>query len=343
MNNFNHYSRMADLAGYLKDYLLSADVELANAKTQAQLENPFFTIKEINRMIDSIQLNYLNIDKLENWFNSFPVDFKDSNKVIGIIGAGNIPYVSLHDIWCCLAAGFKIVFKPASKDRTLLINLIEKINAFLSEDDKRIQIVEKLNQFDAVITTGGHQATQVFKSYFEKYPSLIRGHRNSIAILSGEETEADLLALGNDIFSYYGLGCRNVHHLYVPIGFEFARLLDVFDANFSYVKECVKYCNNYDYYLASQLLGKAHFYQAETILLIESTKLNPPIACLYFSYYLDIDHLKSMLVSKNDQLQCICGDSKWISLPLTPFGTSQFPELTSYQDNLNTIAFLASL
>ncbi|MBK6861346.1 MAG: hypothetical protein IPK91_00785 [Saprospiraceae bacterium] len=343
MSNPNHLNKLCSLAVYLNDYLQSSDLSLERAKSQAGIENPFFTSREIDRMIESIRMNYLDEDKIRNWYHSFSVEFQSSETRIGIIGAGNIPYVSFHDIWCCLAAGFRIALKPSSKDRALIVNLVQKINEFLNHENHPIEIVETLTQFDAVITTGGHQASQVFKSYFEKYPSLIRGHRNSIAILSGNESEDDFFNLGKDVFSYYGLGCRNVHHLLVPAGYNFDKLLDRFDLNFIYVKECNKYCNNYDYYLASQLLSRSHFLQAESILLIESNKLNPPIACLCFSYYKDEDQLNEIITSWMGRLQCICSNINSLAFPVIPFGKSQYPELDSYQDNLDTISFLANL
>lgn len=343
MNNPNYINKLCSLAVYLNDYLQSSDQSLERAKSQAGIENPFFTAREIDRMIDSIRMNYLDEVKVRNWYHSFPVEFQGSEKRIGIIAAGNIPYVSFHDIWCCLAAGFKIALKPSSKDHALIVNLVQKINEFFNQENNPIEIVEKLTRFDAVITTGGHQASQLFKSYFEKYPSLIRGHRNSIAILSGNESEEDYFNLGKDVFSYYGLGCRNVHHLLVPVNYNFDKLLDCFDLRFVNVKECNKYCNNYDYYLASQLLGRSHFLQAESILLIESPKLNPPIACLFFSYYKDENQLNELISSWKDRLQCICSNINSFAFPVIPFGKSQFPELDSYQDNLDTISFLATL
>lgn len=343
MNNSIQLNNLFALAACLDDYLQRSDMSLENAKTQAGIENPFFTFREIDRMIESIRVNYLDEAKVRNWYNSFSFDFKNEEKHIGIIGAGNIPYVSFHDLWCCLAAGFRVVLKPSSKDRALIVNLVQKINEFYGHEKHPIQIVDRLTQFDAVITTGGHQASQVFKSYFEKYPSLIRGHRNSIAILTGQESEDDFINLGKDVFSYYGLGCRNVHHILVPFGYDFDKLLNCFDLNFSYVKDCNKYCNNYDYYLASQLLSRSHFMQAESILMIESTKLNPPIACLCFSYYKDEVHLIDMISSWTDRLQCICSNMSSLPFSVIPFGMSQNPELSNYQDNLDTIAFLASL
>lgn len=54
---------------------------------------------------------------------------------------------------------------------------------------------------------------------FGGIPSLLRGSRQSVAVLSGRETAAELSGLEEDIFSYSGLGCRNVSLLFLPRGY----------------------------------------------------------------------------------------------------------------------------
>src|SRR5690606_4390902 len=83
---------------------------------------------------------------------------------------------------------------------------------------------------------------------------IIRKNRNSVAILTGNETEQELKALGEDIFKYYGLGCRNVSKVFVPQGYHFDAL---FNALFHY-KDIInqhKYANNYDYNKAVYLMS----------------------------------------------------------------------------------------
>ena len=69
---------------------------------------------------------------------------------------------------------------------------------------------------DAYIATGSNNSARYFEYYFSKYPHIIRRNRTSVAILTGNETAAELEALADDVNLYYGLGCRNVTKLYVP-------------------------------------------------------------------------------------------------------------------------------
>ncbi len=344
MRSDNLYNiRLLELAQYLHDQIDHANQAFQLVKLKASMENPFFTMREIDRMVHQIQANYLNPVKLNNWFSSFPEKNNEKELVVGIIAAGNIPLVSFHDIWCCLAMGCKIKLKPSSKDRVLIEFVVDKINLFYQNEIQPIELVDTLKDYSAVIATGGVQASNLFSTYFSKYPSVIRGHRNSVAILTGRETEQDLKNLGDDVFSYFGLGCRNVHHLLVPEFYNFNELLDCFDRHFLYIRESQKYSNNYDYYLASYLLGRVNFFQAESILLVENSKLNPPIASLYFTRYKNEEHFMELLQTWSSHIQCICCQDTKLKLEMIPFGTSQWPSLHDYQDKVNTIEFLATL
>ena len=63
---------------------------------------------------------------------------------------------------------------------------------------------------------------------FPSTHNIIRKNRNSVAVLSGNETHRELEFLGDDVFAYYGLGCRNVSKLYVPTGYDFEMLFEAF-------------------------------------------------------------------------------------------------------------------
>lgn len=72
---------------------------------------------------------------------------------------------------------------------------------------------------DAVIATGSDNANRYFRMLFGGIPSLLRGSRQSVAVLSGRETAAELSDLEEDIFAYSGLGCRNVSCCFCPRGY----------------------------------------------------------------------------------------------------------------------------
>ena len=105
--------------------------------------------------------------------------------------------------------------KQVQKDIGLII--LHKQNSLLHVTPEFINRIEfadgTLSGFDLVIATGSNNSSRYFEYYFGKYPSIIRKNRNSIAIIDGNESETELEALGADVFSYFGLGCRNVSKL----------------------------------------------------------------------------------------------------------------------------------
>ena len=73
---------------------------------------------------------------------------------------------------------------------------------------------------DKLIMSGNNISTQIVEYKFKNTSKLIRRNKNSIAIINGEETDDEIDKLGVDIFTYYGMGCRNVSKLYVKKGFS---------------------------------------------------------------------------------------------------------------------------
>ena len=111
----------------------------------------------------------------------------------------------------------------------------------------------KLEHFDAVIATGSNNTARYFEAYFKYYPAIVRKNRNSVAILTGEESKEQLTGLAEDIFRYYGLGCRSVSKLFVPKDYDFDGF---FNAIYEWhpIMNSAKYANNYDYNKAVYLM-----------------------------------------------------------------------------------------
>ncbi|MBC7863834.1 MAG: acyl-CoA reductase, partial [Bacteroidia bacterium] len=144
---------------------------------------------------------------------------EEKERRVAVIMAGNIPAVGFHDLLCVLLSGHKIIIKPSSDDHLLIPFFTKLLIHFEPALSAKIYFAEaKLTNFDAVIATGNNNSSRYFEYYFGKYPHIIRKNRNSIAILSGNETKAELSLLAKDIFTFFGLGCRNVSKIYAPDG-----------------------------------------------------------------------------------------------------------------------------
>lgn len=305
----------------------------------SQSHNGWFTPEQVYFSINS-WAEALKEENLNKWLSNYT--FKDhSNKNIGIILAGNIPLVGFHDFLSVLISGNNAFVKTSSNDQHLikflanyLISIDEKLN------DKITFVEGKLEGFDAVIATGSNNTSRYFEYYFKDKPSIIRKNRNSVAVLNGNETTEDLENLGEDIFRYFGLGCRNVSKLFVPKGYDFKHF---FESIFKY-KDVIfyeRYANNYDYNKAVFLMSLYKLLDNEFLTLKEDTSYSSPISSVFYEFYDNINDIKTRLENDSDQIQCIVSNN--LIENSIAFGQTQKPQLWDYADNIDTLKFLNSL
>jgi hypothetical protein len=301
-------------------------------------ENPWFTTENIEMAWSGI-IKFLNHEALSKWARSYAEIERTKSRSIALVMAGNIPLVGFHDLLCVLVAGHSAVIKASSKDNVLIryiVNLLNKIDPELFE---KITFTERLKIFDAVIATGSDNSSRYFEYYFGKYPNIIRRNRTSCAILTGNETEADFQKLGIDIFSYFGLGCRNVSKVYVPVDYDFSPLFRSIEI-FKEIINHHKYCNNYDYQKSLMLINKVPFLDNGFLMITEDARTVSPISVLFYETYKSNEDLNGKIDFVKDKLQCIVGG---IAPATIPFGQAQYPELGDYADQIDTLKFLCDL
>lgn len=278
--------------------------------------------------------------KLNDWSKGLVPPKHPKN--IGIIMAGNIPLVGFHDLLSVLISGHNAIVKTSSKDDVLIefvINFLKDSN----EDLKHaIQKVDRLKNHEAVIATGSNNTARYFKYYFREIPHIIRKNRTSVAVLEGNETKEDLKNLSIDIFQYFGLGCRNVTHLYLPEGFNTDLLFDAF-FDWQYIINHNKYANNYEYNRAIYLMSKDKFLDNNFIILKESEALHSPIGVVFYSYYNNLEQVKDLIEENMDNIQCVVNNGKLGFKNSIQFGKTQKPSLTDYADGVNVLEFLSKL
>ena len=203
-----------------------------------------------------------------------------------LVLAGNIPLVGLHDILCVLVSGNRAVIKLSVKDQELY-HVVKKILIECSpEYDQQLNFTEgTISNVDAIVATGSNNSSRYFEYYFGKYPHIIRKNRTSVAVLDGSESDTDLKNLGSDIFTYFGLGCRNVSHLLVPKGYSFDRFLKAIEPYRSYLNHN-KYANNYEYQRVVALMNQMKITDTGFVLLEESPVLQAPISTIHYHFYI---------------------------------------------------------
>ncbi len=324
----------------LGDYLLniSNENEIKSLVASARNENGWFTEDNVRLSINNIANIFLNKEKLEAFVAKNGIQENGSPKKIGLVLAGNIPAVGFHDLLCVVLSGNIALIKLSSSDSILMKFLINKLIELDSDFSNFIKIVERLNDADALIATGSDNTAKHFEYYFAKKPHIIRRNRTSVAILRGDETRTDLGNLGNDIFQYFGLGCRNVSKLYVPRGYVF----DTFYESIEYwnmIQLHHKYNNNYDYNKSIYLVNAVKHLDNGFLLLTESENLVSPISVCFWEMYNDETHLKALLEGKQDKIQCIVSKDGFYPNSFN-FGDAQMPNLEDFADGVDTMAFL---
>ncbi len=314
--------------------------EKAFLASQARMENPWFTEQNVLIALQNLAI-MLEEEEVVNFVLHYPwLGENRPSETIGIVSAGNIPAVGFHDLFCVLIAGHRIQLKPSKSDSVLIKFLVHKIMELEPAFAERIQLVDRLVGFDRVICTGSDNSARYFEHYFGKYPHIIRKNRTSVAVLSGQENSSDLHSLAEDIFTYYGFGCRNVSKLFLPKGYEIARFLEAMEP-FSYTIQHHKYANNYDYNKAIFIVNGQPYYDNGFLLLKESSSLFSPLSVLYFEYYETLEEARRLLEKSQQDLQCVVSKINVIPKRID-FGTTQCPKLIDYADGVDTIAFLGS-
>lgn len=311
----------------------SQDEQWLEVKERAIQQNSWFTLEHIEIAVNNIVTCYLQPIALKEWLAGYSIP--DAPKTVGVVTAGNIPLVGFHDLLCGYLSGHHLKIKASSKDIVLLKEVISKMTEWWPEFGSQIELNDVLKGCDAYIATGSNNSSRYFEQYFAKWPNIIRRNRTSVAVLDGTETEEELIALSRDVFTFFGLGCRNVTQVCVPQGYDFTRLLEVFKNHESLMNHH-KYHNNFDYHLAIYLLNKVPYMNNDSLLMVENELPFSAVAVLHYRFYTNKSDIIAELQASPDVQAIISSDT-------IPFGDAQKPTLNDYADGVDTMAFLCSL
>lgn len=341
---------MADFTIYKKaiKHLVSA-IEERHPLLEANIHrtafhNPWFEKSNYWQSMDALAKNMLVPEALQSWCEKyrFPVN-PEFQRTIGLIFAGNIPLVGFHDFVTIYLSGHRAEIKLSGKDPYVFPAVLQIMGEVDPKIEDRFRMVEKLQNFDAVIATGSNNTNRYFRKYFSEFPSILRSNRTSIAVLDGNETPDELRGLGHDIFDYFGLGCRNVTKLFVPEGYDFGSFLDEM-SGFSSVMNNIKYKNNYDYNLSIELLNRSDILSTPYVMLKRDREsLFSPVGMVYYDVYSNLDAVLNDLVHRKDEIQTVVGKHPVKGISCTDFGKTQQPGLFDYPDGEDLGHFLFQL
>ena len=316
---------------------LTENEPLAALIRNAEAQNKWFTPEHILKALDYWS-QQLTTEALLKWTAPYTLKPERKKRVL-LIMAGNIPLVGFHDLLSVYLSGHHCIIKPSQKDSALMRFMVEQMHLLDDEAIQSIHIrIDPGADFDAVIATGSNNSGRYFDYYFKKYPHLIRKNRNSVALLTKDTEKYKLELLANDIFDYFGLGCRNVTQLLIERGFELNTLTQVLSSRNELLQHN-KYANNVEYQRSLLLLNQAEFIDAETILMVEDETIHSPIGVLHYKWVENLEEADNWTANHSVNIQCSVGPfSQGI-----PFGQSQQPTLDTYADQIDTLTFLSNL
>ena len=305
--------------------------------------NQWFTIDFVRKAIGAIS-SMLDVTKLNSWlqgYNSLPVK-PSQQKTVGVVMAGNIPLVGFHDFLSVLVSGHKFFGKTSSKDDRLIRIIADLLIDIEPGFEQRIIFTEDyLKNADAQIATGSDNTSRYFNYYFKDIPHIIRKNRNGVAILNGDESRETLVKLGEDIFTYFGMGCRNITKLYIPEDYDLTILLEALE-DFAELSNHNKYANNIDYQRSIHLMGREPFLDNGVVLVKESKNTSSPVGFVFYEKYSELDSVREELKLLEDQIQCVVTSISGFENSVLP-GDAQYPELWDYSDGVDTLQFLTDI
>ena len=335
----NHAERLTAFIALGQRLTTLSPDELTTLAARARNQNAWFDEPSVTAAVAGIA-HLLAEEPLRRWAARYPPEPTTVHK-IGVVMAGNIPMVGFHDTLCVLLSGHVLLAKLSAEDTTLMTWLLEELTRIEPRFADFIQVLPRLNSADAFIATGSDNTARYFEFYFGKKPHLIRRNRTSLAVLTGQETSAELAMLGPDIFQYYGLGCRNVSKLFVPAGYSFVPLLDALQTCEGVLNHH-KYNNNYDYNKSILLVNRVPHFDNGFFLITPDPKLVSPISMVYYTEYSNEIDLVDQLTDVAAQTQCVVSAGGRFAGSLL-FGQAQSPGVAEYADRVDTMEFLAQL
>lgn len=323
-----------------------AEKNLHNAAIEAEKANPWFTRREIVRAFDAISA-MITEEALLNWTAAYPDLQKGPGaiKTVAVIMAGNLPLVGFHDLLCVIISGHRFLGKLSSQDALLPVAFAGLLTDLAPGLKGQIKFTnDYLLDADAIIATGSDNTARYFEYHHGNKPHIIRKNRNATAVLTGAETEAELISLGEDTFAYYGLGCRSVSHIFIPSGFSINHLAEAWQP-FNYLLLNKKYRNNLHYHRALYAVSDIPYIPADHCIFIENARFASPLSVIHYTQYSSISETERLIRLHASGIQCVVSNKKLHTggAPVVPFGQSQQPKPGDYADGIDTIRFLAGL
>lgn len=335
-------SKKIEALTYLGGILNLKEDELIATQQISKSKNHWFTLEYSDRSLQNIITNFLQKEKLEVWAKDYEVPEISLPKNIGIIMSGSFPLAGFHDLLCVFVTGHHAKIKLSADDKFLIPYCIKVMKSEFPEVENYFSFVERMTDFDAIIANGNRDSIKVFKTYFSKFPNIVRSNKFGIAVLDGKESKEDLAKFGEDIFHYFGLSPWSVSKIYIPENYDFVPLLEA-THEFNNIVLTNKYKNNFDHNYTLQIINKMDYKANGCIIIIEDKAVQSRVAMLHYEVYKDENHLKNLLKEKSSEIQHVIHNNTFTDFKNKKFGEANMVALDDYENGIDVMDFLKKL
>jgi hypothetical protein len=290
----------------------------------------------------NIARDMLSRELLTAWLADYPGLPVAKPRNVFIIMAGNIPFVGMHDLVCVLVAGHRAIVKPSSRDRKNMEWVVAQLLAI--DPHTPVSIAHGECAPDAVIAMGSDATIAAIAASHARIPTLLRGNRSSLAVLTGRETTAELEGLADDVLMYSGLGCRSVSLVWMPRGYDFGSLVEVLRRREGTLPETWR--GSFRQTRALMQMTAAPHIDTGAALLTKSRDFAQSPGTLNYTFYDTPTEITEWLKEHNEQIQCVATNHSSLITDhsrATRLGQAQHPGLTDYPDGCDTMQFLKTI
>ncbi len=144
---------------------------IENAITQ----NPWFTPYFIQERLENIRL-WLHEELLHNWLEPYTWPLSNTRK-IGIIAAGNIPLVGIHDLIAVVLSGHSVWIKYSRRDQVLMEWFVSTWLQDLPALASRIHMLKQESTIDLLVASGSNNTARYLNTLYPNIEKIIRKNR----------------------------------------------------------------------------------------------------------------------------------------------------------------------
>ena len=299
------------------------------------------------------QMGLITPSTLAEWVGAA---WTETPRRVGVLNAGNVPLVGLQDLLAVLLTGHEYIGALSSKSPYLLPAFVEEMKqTHASLPAQFVETESLLQQAEALIATGGDDTIDWVREQCDAHEipedrRLVRGHRYSVAVIDGNESEEERENLAEDALLHEGYGCRNVAIIWAPRDLEpdpylnaFARFRGMFPVHPDLPGALQ---------MPQALLeatGQSHAYGEGMEFLVSRGEPEPQQpGHVRWAEYDALEAVNTWLDAHASEVQLVVARPDVIAklsadVPVLPLGAAQRPALDWQPDRKDTVAFLESL